>query len=164
MKNKSTNLFVLLALTFTYCSANNAETLVDQVIEITSTTSTTVTVLPTSTTTLPNVEVCTGDDNKGINFERIRNVQTFLNNYGFNAGDVDGYLGNQTIAAIKDFQRYAGLYPDGDVGPLTRNAMNNWTGCESEATQIITTTTTVPSSDDSTLQLPRLLQLQLQFL
>ena len=120
--------------------------------------------LPTSTTTLPNVEVCTGDDNKGINFERIRNVQTFLNNYGFNAGDVDGYLGNQTIAAIKDFQRYAGLYPDGDVGPLTRNAMNNWTGCEGEATQIITTTTTVPSSNDSnTTTTTLLLQLQLLF-
>ena len=150
MKNKSTNLFVLLALTFTYCSANNAETLVDQVIEITSTTSTTVSCASYEHNNSPNVEVCTGDDNKGINFERIRNVQTFLNNYGFNAGDVDGYLGNQTIAAIKDFQRYAGLYPDGDVGPLTRNAMNNWTGCESEATQIITTTTTVPSSNDST--------------
>ena len=118
MKNKSTNLFVLLALTFTYCSANNAETLVDQVMDTSSTTTTTATLLPTSTTTtLPNVEECTGDDNKGINFERIRNVQKFLNNYGFNAGEVDGYLGNQTIAAIKDFQRYAGLYPDGDVGP-----------------------------------------------
>lgn len=151
MKKKSTNLFVLLALTFTYCSASNTDTSIDQVMDTSSTTTTTATLLPTSTiTTLPNVEECTGDDNKGINFERIRNVQKFLNNYGFNAGEVDGYLGNQTIAAIKDFQRYAGLYPDGDVGPLTRNAMNNWTGCESEATQIITTTTTVPSSNDST--------------
>ena len=151
MKKKSTNLFVLLALTFTYCSASNTDTSINQVMDTSSTTTTTATLLPTSTTTtLPNVEECTGDDNKGINFERIRNVQKFLNNYGFNAGEVDGYLGNQTIAAIKDFQRYAGLYPDGDVGPLTRNAMNNWTGCESEATQIITTTTTVPSSNDST--------------
>tara|TARA_B100000287_G_scaffold435178_1_gene502265 strand:- start:659 stop:2734 length:2076 start_codon:yes stop_codon:yes gene_type:complete len=151
VKKKSTNLFVLLALTFTYCSASNTDTSINQVMDTSSTTTTTATLLPTSTTTtLPNVEECTGDDNKGINFERIRNVQKFLNNYGFNAGEVDGYLGNQTIAAIKDFQRYAGLYPDGDVGPLTRNAMNNWTGCESEATQIITTTTTVPSSNDST--------------
>ena len=150
MKKKSTNLFVLLALTFTYCSASNTDTSIDQVMDTSSTTTTTATLLPTSTTTtLPNVEECTGDDNKGINFERVRNVQKFLNNYGFNAGEVDGYLGNQTIAAIKDFQRYAGLYPDGDVGPLTRNSMNNWTGCESEATQIITTTTTVPSSNDS---------------
>jgi len=87
----------------------------------------------TSTSTITTVYVCSPEDNSSINFNNLKNVQNFLNRYGFNAGEEDGYLGNQTISAIKDFQNFAGLKPDGDVGPATRKVMNNWTGCENKA-------------------------------
>ena len=89
----------------------------------------------TTTTTLAPIvqDVCSDEDNTTIDFNNLKNVQNFLNRYGFNAGEEDGYLGNQTISAIKDFQNFAGLKSDGDVGPATRKAMNNWTGCESKA-------------------------------
>ena len=72
-----------------------------------------------------------------------------MNKYGFNAGDEDGYLGNQTINAIREFQRFAGLYPDGDVGPITRDTMNKWTGCEEKSSFVQdTTTTTQPNKNE----------------
>ena len=36
--------------------------------------------------------------------------------------------GDNTVNTIRDFQRYAGLYPDGDVGPATISVMQKWTG------------------------------------
>ena len=84
----------------------------------------------TSSTTTTTIYVCLEDNNQNINFDRLKNVQNFLNRYGFEAGEEDGYLGNQTIKAIKSFQAYAGLQPDGDIGPMTKEKMQNWTGCE----------------------------------
>ena len=61
---------------------------------------------PTSTTTTSSSSttttefVCPPDNNTGIDFDNIKNVQIFLNKYGFNAGDEDGYLGPQTTNAI----------------------------------------------------------------
>ena len=151
MKNKSKTFFIILILLINNCSSDiddNLETLISEP----STTTTTEPPPTSSTTTTPaTIDECVERNNTGTNFKSVRNVQTFLNNNGFNAGDVDGYLGEKTIAAIKEFQEYAGIYPDGDVGPLTRETMNNWTGCESKATQIstTTTTTTIPSTNES---------------
>ena len=102
MRNKNYALLFVLILIFYGCSSDvdkNTESLID---ETTTTLSTVPKELPTSTTT--TVQERIRDDNSSINFERVRNVQLFLNKYGFNAGDVDGYIGNQT-AAIRDFQR-----------------------------------------------------------
>jgi len=54
----------------------------------------------------------------------IMNVQTDLNTYFQNYSGyqiaVDGYYGDQTVAAVKRFQSYMGLTSDGYTGPLTK--------------------------------------------
>ena len=145
--------FIISILIFVSCSIGSSE---DELISTNDTsTSTTVTTLektpePSTTTTSLLEEVCTGDNNKNIDFTKVRNIQIFLNKYGFNAGDEDGYLGSQTTNAIRRFQTYAGLYPDGDAGPQTIEIMQNWTGCETKSTQIQNTTTTTVATPDST--------------
>ena len=111
----------------------------------------------TSSTTTTTLYVCLEDNNQNINFDRLKNVQNFLNRYGFEAGEEDGYLGNQTIKAIKSFQAYAGLKPDGDIGPMTKEKMKNWTGCEEKIDTYIETedestssTQTPPTSTTTT--------------
>lgn len=51
-------------------------------------------------------------------------VQSKLKDLGYYDGPIDGYLGGNTIPAIKDFQRDYGLAVDGIVGPLTLKALN----------------------------------------
>ncbi len=147
--------FIISVLIFASCSIGSTE---DELILTNDTsTSTSVTTLekvpePSTTTTSLLEEVCIGDNNKNIDFTKVRNIQIFLNKYGFNAGDEDGYLGSQTTNAIRRFQTYAGLYPDGDAGPITIEVMNNWTGCEKQSTQVqnTTTTTTLPATQNTT--------------
>ena len=131
---------------------NPVETTVAVITEESTTTST------TSTTTL---FVCLEDNNQNINFDRLKNVQNFLNRYGFEAGEEDGYLGNETIRAVKSFQTYAGLKPDGDIGPMTKEKMRNWTGCEEKIETYIETedestssSQTSPTSSTTTTTTP----------
>ena len=131
------NIFLtpLVFLILASCSLNTDEEVVEDNQDTTTTVSTTTSIpIQESTTTSIIEEKCIGDNNQNINFEKVQNIQLFLNKYGFNAGNPDGYLGNQTINAIREFQSYAGLYPDGDAGPNTIQAMKNWTGCEQKAT------------------------------
>lgn len=144
-------LFLLVLLSF--CSSGNSDNSQELLKETTTSLSTTTTVeapkQESTTSTSTTSPQCQGDNNQNIDFSRLKNVQNFLNRYGFNAGEEDGYLGNQTLNAIRDFQRFAGLYPDGDVGPATISVMKKWTGCENEATSTLnTTTTTIAQSDD----------------
>ena len=173
--------FPIFVLIFLSCGLGNSNVESDSIVEtsfddiaVEETTTTSSTTSSTSTTT---VYVCTPEDNSNIDFDNIKNIQNFLNRYGYNAGDEDGYLGNQTLLAIKEFQSFAGLKPDGDPGPATRNAMNNWTGCEEQASEYVaseetpqenisnsesttttststtsTTTTTIPSENVSNSQ------------
>lgn len=103
----------------------------------------------TSSTTTTTLFVCVEESNQNINFDRLKNVQNFLNRYGFEAGEEDGYLGNQTIRAIKSFQAFAGLKPDGDIGPMTKEKMLNWTGCEEKMDTFIETEDEVDSSSQT---------------
>lgn len=59
------------------------------------------------------------DRNSGTN-NQVMAVQTDLNKYfGYHRLDVDGYFGDETEAAVIDFQKDKGLTPDGVVGPRT---------------------------------------------
>ncbi len=49
----------------------------------------------------------------------IATVQTALKAAGFDPGKVDGYAGNKTWEALKDFQKSKGLNPDGRIGLKT---------------------------------------------
>jgi uncharacterized protein (TIGR02594 family) len=53
----------------------------------------------------------------------IADIQTRLQELGFNPGEIDGVWGRQTIAAVKLFQTTRGLRPDGIVGPLTARVL-----------------------------------------
>lgn len=50
-------------------------------------------------------------------------LQTRLKELGFDPGAIDGKMGKNTVAALKDFQRSQGLPEDGKVGPMTRVAL-----------------------------------------
>jgi uncharacterized protein (TIGR02594 family) len=49
----------------------------------------------------------------------VRDIQTALNNKGFNPGEIDGIWGRNTIKAVRAFQRATGLTVDGVIGPNT---------------------------------------------
>lgn len=56
----------------------------------------------------------------------VRKIQTALKNAGFYKGAIDGKLGPQTKKAIREFQKDAGLMPDGIVGKRTREKLSNY--------------------------------------
>lgn len=155
---KKINLFSLIAffLIFIACSSNQeeaAEVLTDVTPTSLATNSTTTTSVPDTTTTTEVVyDGCIPEDNSGINFDELQNVQNFLNRYGFEAGVEDGLEGNQTREAIKRFQAYVGITVDGDLGPTTFGKMKSYTGCETRVNEYVTvtTTTTIVKEETST--------------
>ena len=60
---------------------------------------------------------------EGSRGEEVRQIQTKLNNWGYNAGKVDGIYGKQTKEAVIRFQKKNGLTADGIAGPATLKAM-----------------------------------------
>lgn len=54
---------------------------------------------------------------------RIRKVQRFLSQLGYEVGAIDGVLGPQTIASVRQFQTDNELFPDGAIGPQTLQKM-----------------------------------------
>ena len=157
--------FTLILLILSFCSSNDSTTEdTSQVNNVTSEQSTTTildeektpesTTTTSTTTTTTILDGCIPEDNTQINFNDNSKVQNFLNRYGFNAGDEDGQIGNQTREAIKDFQAYVGITVDGDLGPNTFEKMRNYTGCEERINSYTaapqTTTTTVPETTATT--------------
>jgi hypothetical protein len=55
---------------------------------------------------------------------RVRELQRALNDLGYRAGQPDGVYGSQTVAAVRRFQREAGLPEDGIAGARTLQALN----------------------------------------
>jgi murein DD-endopeptidase MepM/ murein hydrolase activator NlpD len=49
----------------------------------------------------------------------VSSLQFLLAWHGFPSGSFDGDLGPRTDAALRGFQRWAGLFPDGAAGPAT---------------------------------------------
>lgn len=139
---KQFSILALVYLLIISCGSSSSEVTQEEIIQ--NPVETTVAVVTeesttTSITTTTTLFVCLEDNNQNINFDRLKNVQNFLNRYGFEAGEEDGYLGNETIRAVKSFQAYAGLKPDGDIGPMTKEKMRNWTGCEEKIETYIET-------------------------
>ena len=54
---------------------------------------------------------------------RVKQIQQALSDKGYNVGPVDGMFGPMTDAAVRDFQKDAGEYVDGIVGPKTWAAL-----------------------------------------
>jgi peptidoglycan hydrolase-like protein with peptidoglycan-binding domain len=54
---------------------------------------------------------------------RVKQIQQALADKGYNVGPVDGSFGPMTDAAVRDFQKDAGEYVDGIVGPKTWAAL-----------------------------------------
>jgi len=52
-------------------------------------------------------------DDRPLSRADVMDMQTMLNRAGFDTGEPDGVVGRQTRAALRDFQRSAGLPPDG---------------------------------------------------
>lgn len=60
---------------------------------------------------------------KGSRGNDVKTMQRKLKNWGYYNGSVDGIFGNQTLAAVKYFQRRNGLTADGIVGSKTLSAL-----------------------------------------
>ncbi len=58
----------------------------------------------------------------------VRALQTYLNGYQNARLAIDSSFGPATLAAVKKYQRAAGLTADGIVGPKTRDAISARTG------------------------------------
>ena len=154
MKKLNSKIFYfLLSTTVVFCGGQEE---LEVEIDVTSTTSTTQIIQETTTTTIEVViedSECIPDDNSNINLEREIEIQRFLNKYGFNAGEEDGYFGYQSTEALRKFQAFAGLSPDGDLGPITKEIIKNWTGCEEEVNSYASTpTTTIVSNNEESEQ------------
>lgn len=61
---------------------------------------------------------------KGITSSEVVILQQSLFKLGFNPGAADGIFGDRTEQAVKSFQSAKGLTVDGNVGPLTRAALD----------------------------------------
>ena len=59
----------------------------------------------------------------GSRGSEVTQIQTKLKRWGYYNGSVDGIYGNQTVAAVKYFQRKNGLTQDGIAGSKTLAAM-----------------------------------------
>ncbi len=59
----------------------------------------------------------------GSSGAQVKTLQTKLNNWGYDAGTVDGIFGSKTQAAVKRFQQKNGLVADGIVGAKTAAAL-----------------------------------------
>lgn len=94
------------------------------------------TAISTNTNTIPLLITRTlSIKSKG---EDVKALQTYLKNKGYSISVIDGIFGPQTKSAVIKFQTTNKLYPDGAVGPKTRELM--------VTTNLNTTTNTSDSS------------------
>ena len=70
----------------------------------------------------------------GSRGSEVTQIQTKLKRWGYYNGNIDGIYGNQTVAAVKYFQRTNGLTVDGIAGPQTLKAMGIMTSSSSSST------------------------------
>ncbi len=61
---------------------------------------------------------------KGSTGTKVKQLQEILAELNLNPGSIDGIFGNQTVTAVQQFQKKAGLTADGIVEPTTQNSLN----------------------------------------
>lgn len=69
----------------------------------------------------------------GSRGNEVTQIQTKLKRWGYYNGNVDGIYGNQTVSAVKYFQRKNGLKVDGIAGPATLKAMGIYNSSSSSS-------------------------------
>ena len=89
----------------------------------TTSTTTSTTTTSTSTTTSTTTSSTTSTTTVPITVENISDAQNQLTILGLYSGDINNVLNNETKAALKEFQRLAGLAVDGILGPKTKAAL-----------------------------------------
>ena len=57
---------------------------------------------------------------KGMMGEPVKKLQQALKSAGYYSGTCDGYYGDATVTAVKNYQRAKGLVQDGKAGPATQ--------------------------------------------
>ncbi len=57
---------------------------------------------------------------KGMMGTPVKELQRALKKAGYYSGEVDGYYGDDTVTAVKKFQKAKGLKADGKAGPATQ--------------------------------------------
>jgi cell wall hydrolase len=62
----------------------------------------------------------------GDSGDKVKQLQTWLTNYGYYTGAIDGNFGAGTEKAVKQFQLEASIQVDGKVGNQTTTAMAKW--------------------------------------
>ena len=96
---------VLLVIVLVACGSEQSTTEVqlesDNPITVQEEITTTSTSITSTTTT--TIYVCIEENNLNIDFDNLKNVQNFLNRYGYNAGEEDGYLGAKTISEKQEY-------------------------------------------------------------
>lgn len=65
-----------------------------------------------------------GPKTEAKSIEVWKDIQTKLKTKGFDCGVVDGYVGDKTINALRNFQKANGLVPDASCGALTLAKLN----------------------------------------
>lgn len=76
----------------------------------------------------------------GSRGKEVEAIQQFLKDWGLYNGDITGYYGNETQAAVKKFQKMKGISQTGTAGPQTLKAMGISIG-------------TIPAATDSNVYL-----------
>ena len=61
---------------------------------------------------------------QGSNGDVVKQVQTYLSQYGFYDGLIDGDYGSYTVTSVKNFQKACGLVVDGWIGTETCKTLN----------------------------------------
>jgi N-acetylmuramoyl-L-alanine amidase len=62
----------------------------------------------------------------GDSGDKVKELQTWLTNYGYYSGAIDGNFGADTEKAVKQFQLEASIQVDGKVGNQTQTTMAKW--------------------------------------
>ena len=98
-------------------------------------------------TSNPTVTTTSNLLKQGSKGDKVEELQTQLNNLGYNCGTADGIFGAKTLTAVKAFQKDKGLTVDGVVGDKTRAAL-----ASAKKPTATTTTTTKKNENVAKLQ------------